>query len=175
MARRKGGSRRRKLDVLHSQNQLLPAALSGNNLIGDAIPTADTVLGENYRLQAMDLLIAWKAFTAGEGPIMIGIAHADYSDAEIEEWLEVVGQYTPDDLVAAETRRRLIRQIAVIDLDDATGHINDGQPVRVSKLGWMLNSGTVGVRIWAYNSGGGALTTGGQIHHTADWYGRWVF
>ncbi len=97
---------------------------------------------------------------AGDGPILCGIAHSDYSDTEIEEFVEQVTSWDEGDLVSKEISSRKIRRVGTFS---QTGPalsgmvLNDGRPIR-TKCGWMLTSGDT-IKYWAYNTGSSALAT----------------
>ncbi len=98
--------------------------------------------------------------STGDGPIQCGVAHSDYSSAEIEEWIENLGSWEEADMIAQEVGKRKIRMVGVFETpDDATevAHLNDGKPIR-TKCGWMLSSGQT-LKVWGYNMGSGALET----------------
>ncbi len=95
-----------------------------------------------------------------DGPIMVGVAHSDYTSAEIEEWVENIGSWNEGDLVNQEIAKRKIRRIGVFDSpDDATTAVvlNNGKPIR-TKLGWILLQGQ-SLKQWAYNMGSSPLAT----------------
>ncbi len=98
---------------------------------------------------------------ANAGPIMFGIAHSDYSNAEIEEWIEATGGWDQGNLVQTrEVRSRLIRQIGVMETPEAatgSSRVNDGRMLK-TKLNWLLSEGD-GLKFWAYNTGNAAAAT----------------
>ncbi len=95
------------------------------------------------------------------GPITFGVAHSDYSDAEIEEWIEQTGSWNEGDKVAQEVGKRQIREIGVFagHIDGAADsfEFNDGKPVK-TKLSWILLQGQT-LKQWAYNTGQVAVGT----------------
>ncbi len=93
------------------------------------------------------------------GPIQFGVAHGDYTSAEIEESLEDVGTWDEGNLIARERGKRKIRQIGVLQApDSAAGSFvfNDGRPKK-TKLNWILNQGQA-LNMWAYNTGSIAVS-----------------
>ncbi len=94
------------------------------------------------------------------GPIVVGVAHPDYTNAEVEAWIENTGSWDIGNLVQKEVSARRIRLIGVFDIptgpNDAT-RLKDGMPV-VTKLNWILAEGD-GLRFWAYNQGSAAIAT----------------
>ncbi len=99
---------------------------------------------------------------AGVGPIMVGVAHSDYTDAEVEEWAELVTSWSRGDQISQEKNRRKIRQVGVfhstgITSPNAIMVLNDGKPI-TTKCKWMVFSGQT-IRYWAYNMGENSLAT----------------
>ncbi len=104
-------------------------------------------------IYTLDLVTA----AAGVGPLMVGVAHSDYSDAEIEEWIENAGSWNEGDLVnSLEIGKRRCRRVGVFDPSGevttaATIALNEGRMI-TTKLGWTLLQGQ-SLRQWAYNMG----------------------
>ncbi len=102
------------------------------------------------------------------GPVMVGVAHGDYTLAEIEEWIELQTGWAEADKVSQERARRKIRRIGVIEMVGgltgvSRGTLNEGRPVK-TKLNWILNSGQ-SVQFWAYNMGSAAFgSTDPNLH-----------
>ncbi len=108
-------------------------------------------------------------FTAvvDRGPILVGVAHGDYSDAEIEEWLESIDSWEEADLIGQEIAKRKIRRIGTfrIPVGSVPGDhqvLNDGKNI-TTKCGWVFTTGQT-LRFWAYNMGDGGLTTGSEFN-----------
>ena len=127
--------------------------------------TLDTVV-EKTLLSSIKCLYATGRWVDSEddGPIMVGVAHIDYTAAQIESWLEAIDTWDEGDLLAQEVNKRLIRKIGVFSSprsDTAFSHLNDGKPIR-TKLNWLLKSGET-VQFWFYNQGSSAFTTGPHV------------
>ncbi len=111
------------------------------------------------------VVAAWalKDMTAAsdQGPILCGIAHSDYTDAEIEEWVENSESWEAHDLIGQEVAKRRIKRVGMFpgtaSTTTAEAVLNDGRPVR-TKCGWMLGTGQT-IKFWAYNTGIAALAT----------------
>ncbi len=103
---------------------------------------------------------------AGDGPVIVGYAHSDYTDSEIEEWVEQTTGWAQGDKVSREISGRFIRRVGVfpippdLDLVD-TVVLNDGRLI-TTKLGWKLTTGQT-LSIWAYNTSSSPLTSGGLV------------
>ena len=77
---------------------------------------------------------------AGDGPVRVGVAHSDYSAAEIEEWIENAQSWDLGDKIGQEVGKRLIREIGVFRASgQAIGPttLNEGRPIK-TKLNWRL-------------------------------------
>ncbi len=116
-------------------------------------------------LRAMSLKATWtlEGATASEGPITVGIAHGDYSAAEVEEWYEAIGAMNRSDKVAAEQAGRLCRRVGTFAaLQTGAENMNDNKPIK-TRLNWLISPG-LNIQAWAHNDSGGALTTGAVVH-----------
>ena len=119
----------------------------------------------NERTYASSAVLSWSLTNwtpaEGDGPLVVGLAHSDYSDAEVEEWIENTSSWNEGDLVQSrEIGRRLIRSVGQFPIPvDASGGVvlNDGKPIK-TKLGWILLQNQT-LRYWAYNQGTSALAT----------------
>ncbi len=92
------------------------------------------------------------------GPIAFGVAHSDYSQAEIESWYEATSSWDQGDLVAKEVANRKIRLIGIFagaGVAVANIPFNDGKEVK-TKLNWTLATGQT-LALWAYNTGSTAV------------------
>ncbi len=140
------------------------ATLAGSTAAGSTI--SDTVTEKAW---VSSVLARWSIHdwtpAVNEGPIVCGLAHSDYSTAEIEQWFENTGSWEAHDLVQQEIAKRKIRLVGIFQNPAAVGEssvLNNGLPVR-TKCGWMLGTGQT-LRPWVYNVGTAALaTTGPQL------------
>ncbi len=124
----------------------------------------DETVNERTRVTSIVATYSMNEFTvaAGDGPVQVGVCHSDYSSAEIEEVLEATGSWDEGDLIQQELAKRKIRRIGIFDSDQVDDVLNDGKPIK-TKLNWILNQGQ-SLRLWAYNTGAGALDTGAIIN-----------
>jgi len=98
--------------------------------------------------------------TEGAGPFLVGLAHGDYSDNEIEAFIENAGSWQIGNMVQREITTRRIRVIGQIQTPISAGvtsDLNDGKPVK-TKLNWLLDEGQ-SLRLWVYNMGDAAVAT----------------
>ncbi len=164
LAARKGGSFRAYIPGPIDESFAL-GTLSASSII---ISTLGEVVTEKAWLSSIKAAWSLKNYTVAtdDGPIMVGIAHSDYTAAEIEAWIENTAGWSQSDLVAQEVAKRKIRKVGVFEspataLDDAV--LNDGKPIR-TKCGWMLMTGQT-ISLWAYNMGDSNLaTTDPDVH-----------
>ncbi len=126
-----------------------------------AVGATDTVV-DTSRISSIRCTYTLSDWTpvANAGPIWCGVMHGDYTQAELEEWVEETGAWDMGNMVAKEVRSRRIRAIGVFDTPPAaTGSVrlNDGRPIK-TKLNWLLAEGD-GLKFWAYNTGNAAAAT----------------
>ncbi len=132
-------------------------ALSAKKAVSQVFP--DTVT-ERTRISSIRASYTLDEYTAGvdDGPVMVGIAHSDYTAQQIEDWIEQLDSWDVGALVSREISKRLIRKVGIFkNPADATGSsvLNDGRPIR-TKLNWPLNTGET-LQLWAYNLGASNL------------------
>ncbi len=125
-------------------------SLASKDVVGAA---PDETVAQRTRCTSIVVGCALNDYTvvAGAGPIVVGIAHSDYTDAEVEEYLETTGQWDEGDLVAQEHAKRKVRILGEFSGAEVAEVLWNGAK-RKFKLNWILNSGD-GLRLWAYNSG----------------------
>ncbi len=106
----------------------------------------------------------------GDGALEFGLAHSDYSAAEIEACLESAGSIDLGDKVAQEVANRWVRRVGTIsDATTAAGmekQFNDGRQVK-TKLNWLMSAGDT-LNIWFRNGSGNVYTTGSSMAVLGD-------
>ncbi len=125
---------------------------------------ADTVI-EKAWCSSVKCSYSMSGYTAvqADGPLLVGVAHGDYTSTEIEEWIESVDSWEETDQIGQEIGRRKIRRIGQFDIPPNTAPedtivLNDGKMIS-TKTKYVFSTGQT-VRFWVYNQGTGALTTG---------------
>ena len=119
----------------------------------------------NERTLVSSIVVSWSLSNwtpaQGDGPIVVGVAHSDYTDAEIEAVIENVGSWNEGDMVLSrEVAKRLVRRVGQFEIPSAAEGgtvLNDGRPIK-TKLNWILLQNQT-LRYWAYNQGTSALAT----------------
>ncbi len=164
MGKKRGGRKQRAQKLVFSSSLAL-LTTAGNTVVSGAL--ADTVVDRVW-LSSMDIRSALRNVTVGEGPIVYGVAHGDYTAAEIEECLEAVGSWDRSDQIAVEQANRKVRTIGVFGAILAEETLNNGNPKRV-RLGFILEDGQT-LQMWAWNKSGATLTTGAVIEGNGQVY-----
>ncbi len=147
-------------------SELSLGTLGDNIVLKDAL----TSLAQDLFFISADLTWAIHGLTPTEGPIQFGIAHGDYTVTEIKEAIEAAPT-SQSDKIALERSRRLVRKVGLFRGEVANESFNDGKIKRV-RAKFMLTEGQEAA-VWAYNTGGSALTTGSQIDVMGTVYGIW--
>jgi len=158
MAKHPKSRRRRRYLKGNIDENLGLGTLASGTLISD---TWDETVNE--RSLVSSVVASWSVdlLTSPQGPILFGVAHSDYTDAEIEEVIENAGSWNEGDLVSQEKAKRKIRIIGQFVSEELAGttdvRFNEGKPVK-TKLNWILNQGQT-LKMWAYNRSDTALAT----------------
>ncbi len=157
----KGKPRRKYRQYLRGSidHRLDLGTLAANTLVGSLLQ--DT-LDEPAYVSSVKAAYTMDQWTEGtdKGPILCGWAHGDYTDAEIEQFIENSGSWTSGDKVQQEIAKRQIKQVGIFQ--NQTG-VNEWSTIRdgatfTTKLGWKLIGGQT-LRFWCYNMGLGAVAT----------------
>ncbi len=120
----------------------------------------------NERTLVSSLVATWSladwTVATGDGPVLVGVAHSDYTSAEIEEYLEQTQSWNEGNMIAQEINTRKIRRVG--QFESPIGGVaadsvvlNDGRAIKV-KLNWIILQGQ-SLQVWAYNMGGSAFAT----------------
>ncbi len=133
-------------------------ALATDTLVSEG---GGTATDQEAIVTSIEVTVARNNGTQGEGPILVGVAHSDYTDAEIEQCVEALGAWTSADKIAEEQSKRLVRMLGTF-AGDATEKLWDGRK-RKFKLNWRIADGQA-INFWAYNSDSAVLTTGSAVN-----------
>ncbi len=160
MARKRKGGRRSMRGYLKGNvdEELSLGTLATKTLVAD---TWDESPEETTLISSIVLTWSLDNITDGQGPIIFGVAHSDYSDSEIEAVIENLASWDQGSKVEQEIAKRLVRQIGQFTsstasaVDDVT--FNEGRPMK-TKLNWRLNTGDT-LKMWAYNISASNLST----------------
>ncbi len=155
----KHGKNRRPIFVSRIDVELGLGALTTDNVVAQVF--SQTLDQEVWAISA-DVTVVVSDHTAGDGPFIVGIAHSDYSAAEIEEWLEEASSWLKSNKIGQERAKRKCRIVATFAGTQAEQIFNDGNPKRI-KLGFALEDGMT-LQLWAYNASTDTFTTGSLVH-----------
>ncbi len=167
----KGKSRRRDPNFTSTivlGNVGLGALATATLVSGSLVAASD----EAYRAISVDLTWSMAEHTAQQGPIMVGIAHGDYSDTEIEEWLEATAAINRGDLIAKEKASRRCRHVGTFSGLSSSESLFDGR-IKRTKLGWAMTTGKT-LKVWGYNLDADILTTGSLVKANGRMYLRYI-
>ncbi len=168
--RRSGGRRATGRYIKGNIDELLDVGtLASRTLV--RVVFSETV---NERTLVSSIKASWSlsSATGGNsiGPILVGVAHSDYSAAEIEALIESTLTWNEGDKIAQEVGKRLIRKVGQFNVSASaadTDVLNNGKPIKI-KLNWILNQGQT-LSLWAYNLGTVAFgTIDPDIHLEGD-------
>ena len=139
------------------------------NIAGGTLASNTAVLGatptvtERALVSSIVCEYSFAGFTGGDniGPVSVGVAHSDYTLAEIEAVLELNTGWAEANKVGQEIAKRLVRRIGTFNVEAAsageTSVLNDGKAIK-TKLNWIVNVGQ-GLNFWIYNNGSAAFAT----------------
>jgi hypothetical protein len=96
-------------------NEVLPLLTLGPTAVVST-PNGD-VVDEKSWISSLVARWSMQGFTptVDDGPIMVGVAHSDYTNAEIEAWIELTTGWAEGDLVSREIAKRKIRKVGVFE------------------------------------------------------------
>ncbi len=147
----------------------------GTLAVADVISGAFSgVASDTYRVISIDTAWNWTDIAdVNDDYLQFGVAHSDYSAAEIEEALEGTGGIDLGDKIGQERANRLVREIGVFgSLDQISGsaRFNNGRPMK-TKLNWKISIGDTLV-LWARNASGVLYSTGSALGATGNMWIR---
>ncbi len=159
MMARKGRKFRRYMRG-NIDHKLQLATLAGQTVLGSDI--GDTVTDTTWVSSVKATYSIGNFSGAAEiGPLLCGWADSDYTDTEIEQWVENLATWDAGDKIAQEQGKRQIRQIGTweeLPVDATTvSSINDGK-MTTTKLGWLIQTGRT-IKFWVYNAGTASVAT----------------
>ncbi len=154
--------------------ELAMPGLAANTLVSTPF---DEVVEEKTLISSIVATHSLSNFTIGDdkGPISVGVAHSDYTSAEIEEVIELASGWTRGNKVSQEIAKRLVRKIGTFSGPPGgglgTAVLNEGKPIK-TKLNWSITTGFT-LKLWAYNHGTGAIATTTPDYHIQGHANLW--
>ncbi len=172
MPKNTGYKRGRRPRKVRLAGGLPTTALASKDVVQGALTAAAT---DPYRLLSAKLSYAWEDIAAvADDGMEFGLAHSDYSAAEIEECLESQASIDLGDKVAQEQANRLVRTVGRISstgrtvVDMGSEPFNGGRPVK-TKLNWKMSTGDQ-LALWIRNGSGTVWTVGGSLQAIGDFW-----
>lgn len=161
---RKRRARRFNLRPIRVNSSLAIGALASADVIAGAITNNAT-----NRLRVISAHLAYSITDLAavvDDAFAFGIAHGDYSAAEIEECLEAGGAMDMGDKIALEQSSRLVREVGMINSSGAQNvgagiNFADGRIVK-TKLNWVISIGE-SLQLWVRNNSGVVYSTGSLL------------
>ncbi len=138
------------------------------------LDTVNVPVTRGGRQLSVSILGGLAGHTEGEGPLIWGVQNANLSLVELEEYLELDGPITPNDLIGQErvSRGKYIRRLGALGPGVAQTQIqlfnHPMAGLRFSETGET----TGGWEFWVYNLGS-QLTTGSIFRVFASWFLEW--
>lgn len=129
---------------------------------------------EDFRLLKTKWCAHFEGHTVGEGPLIMGIADAELSAAEIAEAL-TAAPIDRNDHTALEKSHRPVFPLAQIapGTDQACSRLPESGLFVDSDIRWTFSNDD-GWCWFVFNDSGGALTTGSVLKIFAKHFGVWV-
>ena len=160
--RRRGSRRKFNLRRVRVATSITVGALAAKDVVSSNVIGVSV---SSYRLISVDFNYGLSDLgaTSDDGQ-EFGLAHSDYSSAEIEEALEASAGIDAGDKIANERANRLVRSVGIMVGAPGTGaglNFNDGNPKK-TRLNWFMAPGDT-LALWIRNSSGTVYTTGATI------------
>ncbi len=153
-----------------SQETDLSSGITAKDLVKDQL--TDDTADDNFILTSCDLTwvshIEQGAEPIDIGPLQFGLAKSDYSDSEIEAWVENPSGFTRANLIQQEISNRVIKLVgaftypAVAAAAKVTSNpVNNNLPIH-TRMNWRILEGQ-SLSLWVYNAGNDdVVATSGQ-------------
>ncbi len=150
-------------------------------LAGQTVVKQDSPLGilEDFRIlkQRHWWNLTGGALVDGDGPLIMGICNDELSVGEIGEVMQAGGPLNRNDRERTEFAERGVHLFpegkAMIPFLAQTADPTVTYGFFESKHRWTYNN-PEGWALFLWNKGAGALTTGGTLRVTSEFYGVWV-
>ncbi len=161
MAHRKGGypaKGRYSLRPVQTTPTITVGALALSTAVtGTCYGNADGA----YRIIALKGTWSLTTNTAGNGPLVVGFCHGDYTVTEIKEFIESTSSISIGNKILGEQANRLIRRVGVFNGLTTDESLNDGMPIK-TRLNWAIPIGT-NLNMFAYNDDASNRDTGSFV------------
>ncbi len=160
------------LAIQWSTGSLALATLAASTALLE--PTkVDASREQGFRVTKIETMVGFTGKTAGEGPILWGLAFGQTA-AEIEEAIEddPQGMQNAANVELQEHQNRPVWPIGILDPAAVAGVIDEGKVI-VLRPNWSAPEGGT-MDFFAYNFGSGTLTTGTVMRYVYKLFGVWL-
>ncbi len=140
----------------------------------DGVVQLDTLLPaltEDLFIVSVDCRWGIANHTPQEGPLEVGLAHGDYTAAELIEFLDA-NVIDPDDMIANEHSKRKVRRSGLFSGLAQEEVLNNGNAIR-TPCKFTVGDGK-SFTYWLRNRSGAQLTTGTLLLIQGVVYGKWL-
>jgi len=143
--------------VQHIIAEITVGALTTLSVAGAAL-AIDAARKQGVRIKKMKYAVTYKDKTAGEGPLLFGLASVDLTNAEIAEALIADPQSARD----SPSNEEANRQVFPLQLLPASAEVatQEHQPMRSVRYPWKRILIGNGLKAFVANLDGSTLTTG---------------
>lgn len=173
---RKRSRTRKNFVAIPFQKELALSTLADNAVLSIALTPA---LTEDLFVMSVDMAAQIRGLTPGEGdPSTLGLAHSDYTNAEVAENLNV-SLTGPGSKIEQERTQRLVRKSGVFHgFGDGAGAVlsmigRQGSRVTRTKCMFTIQNPKT-LNAWIQNRMGAPMTTGALMTVDGTIYGRWI-
>ncbi len=146
------------------------STLADNSVLKTAIQAAFT---RRFRVAYLKGTWIIRGGTSTEGPLVVGLAHSDYTIAEIQEATDV-SVISSSEKIANERRRRLVRKVGAFKMFESNEQLQGdrGSEKVFTRLNWPIEE-DFSLDLWAQNRSGATLTTGAILEFDGQLVGNW--
>ncbi len=120
---------------------------------------------QNYKATSIKVGVSLTPLTDGDGPVLFGLANAEISGSEVEEYLESVPTSSRD-TPAKDQVARAVQVLETLGQELQTRWVEERILLPTFREG-------IGFRFWVYNAGI-AFTTGSFFRAQGRLFGRWL-
>ncbi len=160
----KKGRSRKALRRVRISSEVTVGALAALDVVAGGL-TNNAV--NTLRFISLNASYSWANKTASDDALTFGVAHSDYTAAEIEECLEAFESIDLGDKIAQEKANRLVREIGTISgQGDTAGAFNGGRKIK-TRLNWLMAIGD-NLQLFIRNASGAVYTTGSTVTVNGD-------
>ncbi len=156
--------------VQYLTNEVTIGALATLAVAGSST-NIDSARLAGMRIKKMKYAVTYKDKTAGEGPLLVGLASVDLSNVEIQEALAADPQSPRDQPAAEQANRQVFPLVMLPASNDVASQAQ--VPLRSLRYPWKRILEGNGLKFWVQNLDGSTLTTGGLVTIFTAVVGTW--